>query len=247
MSVDAIVQIVRKGDADRFLATMAAPPDLRLRLFTLYAFNVEVARAPWASHEEMIAEMRLQFWQDVIEAIGQGCGAHQHELVAPLRQMIEDHALPVALFEQMIAARRWDIYKDPFRDVAHFERYIDHTSGNLMWLAALALGVDEKAEAAVRDYAYGVGIANWLVAVPELQARGRQPLLEPDTRALAQQALVRMSQPGKSQLRAAGPVLRAGWMARGILKRAARGEQHLAPSEFSRRGRLLLKTMTGRW
>ncbi|MCK4712597.1 MAG: squalene/phytoene synthase family protein [Marinosulfonomonas sp.] len=247
--------MVRKGDADRFMSVMAAVPDLRRPLFTLYAFNVEVARAPWASHEEMIAEMRLQFWHDVIKAIGQGDTAHQHELVAPLRQVIGDHALPVALFEQMIAARRWDIYRDPFKDAADFERYIDHTSGNLMWLAARIVGVGEQAESAVRDYAYGVGVANWLVAVPELVARGRLPLLDgPDEGIvmLARGALARIGQADKTMMKQAAPALRAGWQARGILKSALRAparvdEGRLIGSEFSRRGGLLLKSITGRW
>lgn len=247
MNHDAIIQIVQKGDPDRFLATMAAPQNMRLDLFTLYALNVEVSRAPWASHEEMICEMRLQFWLDMVEAIDAGHTGRQHELVAPLCQVIKAHNLPMPLFEQLITARRWDVYKDPFKGVADFERYIDHTSGNLMWLAALAVGADAKSEKAVRNFAYGVGVANWLIAVPELLARGRMPLLDADTTALAQRALLRMSQADKSLLRPAAPALRTGWMASGVLKRAIRAENQLAPSEFSRRGRLLIKAMTGRW
>lgn len=255
VSVDAIIEIVRKGDADRFLSVMAAPPDMRGRLFTLYAFNVEVARAPWASHEEMIAEMRVQFWRDVVGAIGEGRTAARHDLVGELRGLIEGHDLPVALFDEMAAARRWDIYRDPFVDAAQFERYIDHTSGHLIWLAARLVGAENTTESAVRDYAYGVGVANWLRAVPDLMARGRQPLVDPEdaaVSALARGALGRMDRADRRMLKPAEFALRSGWQAHGVLKRAMRDpervqEGRLVPSEFSRRGALLLKSMTGRW
>jgi len=46
MSFDACAALVAKGDPDRFLSAMTAPVALRGRLLTLYAFNLEVARAP---------------------------------------------------------------------------------------------------------------------------------------------------------------------------------------------------------
>jgi len=255
MTLEAIVETVRKGDPDRFLSVMASPPALRADLFVLYAFNIEVARAPWASNEEMIAEMRLQFWRDVVDAIDDERAAHQHELVAPLRQVIGDHDLPVERFRQIIEARRWDIYKDAFADAAGFDRHIDHTAGNLMWLAARCVGAPDTASAAVRDYAYGAGVANWLVAVPELAARGRIPLLDGRETALAKlasAAYARMQRADKRMLRQGAAAVRAGWLARGILRRVIQHPEHVAtgqlmPAEFTRRGSLLIKSMTGRW
>lgn len=66
MSIAACAALVARGDPDRFAAIMAAPPAARARLFPLYAFNLEVARAPWVTKEPMIAEMRLQWWRDVL-------------------------------------------------------------------------------------------------------------------------------------------------------------------------------------
>ena len=51
---------------------MAAPVEARRVLFPLYAFNVEVARAPWVTSEPMIGEMRLQWWRDALEEIARG-------------------------------------------------------------------------------------------------------------------------------------------------------------------------------
>ena len=72
MSFDACAALVERGDPQRFRAAMAAPPEARRVLFPLYAFNVEVARAPWVTQEPMIAEMRLQWWRDALEEIAMG-------------------------------------------------------------------------------------------------------------------------------------------------------------------------------
>ena len=76
MSVDACAALVERGDPERFAAVMAAPVGFRARLFPLYAFNLEVAKAPWVTKEPMIAEMRLQWWTDMLAGAGHG-GVHE--------------------------------------------------------------------------------------------------------------------------------------------------------------------------
>lgn len=249
MSIDACAELVRRGDEDRFLSAMTARPQDRAALFTLYAFNLEISRAPWVTEEAMIAEMRLQFWRDVVEEAGGGkTGAH--EVAAPLMALIRDKALETDQLDQMITARQWDIYRDPFEDQAHFDRHIDATSGHLMWAAARALGAPADAEQGVRDFAFGAGVANWLVAVPELAARGRIPLLDgthDGVRALAEMGLITL----KATHVPKGPwmaALRAGWMAEVILRQAIRepkrvGRGTLGGSVFRRKLGLLRKTL----
>ena len=55
MSLNACAALVERSDPDRFRATMAAPVAARRVLFPIYAFNVEVTRAPWVTQEVMIA------------------------------------------------------------------------------------------------------------------------------------------------------------------------------------------------
>jgi 15-cis-phytoene synthase len=57
MTVNACAALVQRGDPDRFAAVMAAPVEARARLFVIYAWNLEVARAPWVTSEPLIAEM----------------------------------------------------------------------------------------------------------------------------------------------------------------------------------------------
>lgn len=226
---------------------MAAPPAARRVLFPLYAFNLEVARAPWVTSEPMIAEIRLQWWRDALEEIAHGATVRRHEVVTPLADVLS--AQGALLLDRLIQARRWDVYRDPFEDGAHFDDYIDATSGQLMLAAARALGV-EGHEDALRDVGYALGVANWLIAVPELEARGRIPLVDgraEAVQALATSALGRL-RAARSAPKDARPVLLSAWRAGAVLKAAkadpARvGQGRLTGSEFARRGSLLWKSL----
>ena len=253
MSLDACAALVERGDPDRFAAVMAAPVAARARLWPLYAFNLEVARAPWVTKEPMIAEMRLQWWRDVVAE----AAPRAHEVAGPLHGLIRDAALPVDLLDRLIAARRWDVYSDAFADRAAFDAYLDDTGAGLMWLAALALGAGPQAEIPVRAMGWATGLANYLRAVPELEARGRLPLADgrPEAvQALAEDGLRCMAnaRAERSQVGRAAPALLAGWQTEAILRQAARdpmavAEGRLQMSEFARRGRLLWAAVTGRF
>jgi len=190
-------------------------------LFPLYAFNIEVTRAPWVTKEPMIAEMRLQWWADALEEIGGGVPARKHEVVDALAEILD--AQGALTLSKLVAARRWDIYSDAFEDQSHFDEYIDGTTGGLLWTAARLMGAED--EPAGRDYAHGVGVANFMRAIPELESRGRKPLVDGTSdgvRELAGEALVRLA-------RGALPkdVALAGFLAKTTLKRAIADPQRV--------------------
>ncbi|HSF64363.1 MAG TPA: squalene/phytoene synthase family protein, partial [Paracoccaceae bacterium] len=182
MTIAACAELVERGDPDRFLAAMAAPPAARARLFPLYAFNLEVARAPWVTAEPLIAEMRLQWWRDVVAASESGA-ARAHEVAAPLHALIREAGLPVAVLDALVAARRRDIDPEPWADEAELSAYLADTAGGLMWLSVRALGAAD--EAAARDAGWAMGLAAWFRAAPALAARGRNPLPDDDPQAVA--------------------------------------------------------------
>ncbi|MFW8636397.1 phytoene/squalene synthase family protein [Cribrihabitans pelagius] len=250
----ACAELVQKSDPDRFLATMAAPAEARPLLFALYAFNIELARAPWASQEAMIAEMRVQWWRDAGAEIAAGKPVRRHYVATPLARTLKPEF--ARLIEGMAEARRWDIYRDAFEDAGAFDAYIDATAGSLMWMAAGSLG--EADESVVRDFAYGAGIANWLRAVPELERNNRIPLVEgtPEAvQALARRGLERLEAAraaGSKVSREAGVALLAGWQAGSILRQAVRQPERvvqgaLGLSEFRKRGSLMWRAALGRW
>lgn len=173
MSFDACAEMVRVGDPDRYLSVMAAPQSARDRLFALYAFNLEVARAPWVTSEEMIAEMRLQWWIDTINEIYDG-KVRGHEVVGPLASVIETYKLPQHLFIELIEARRFDIYRECHANVSAFNAYISATSGNLMRLASLSLGAQDLPH--IADFGFCLGVANLFRALPTLYTNGKNPI-----------------------------------------------------------------------
>ena len=141
----ACARLVERGDPDRFAAAMAAPVEARAVLFPVYAFNVEVARAPWVTQETMIAEMRLQWWRDALEEIREGKVVRRHEVVTPLSAVLD--AEGAELLDRLVGARRWDVYRDAFEDAEHFSRYVEETSGHLLLAAGRALGTMPEAVA----------------------------------------------------------------------------------------------------
>jgi 15-cis-phytoene synthase len=255
MTLDACAAQVERGDPDRFLATMAAPPAARAMLFPLYALNLEVARAPWVTAEPLIAEMRLQWWRDAVEEIGAGKTPRAHEVVGPLAGVIRDRALPLDVLDRMIAARRWDVEKQPFDDLPALIAHLDATGAGLMWLSALALGADAAVEPQVRRVGLAGAIASWLLAAPDLEARGRYPL--PDGRPsavadLAGQGLALLRMARGARFGVAVPALRAAWRAGDILAQAQAqpgrvADGTLGTSEFRRRASLIWRTARGVW
>lgn len=224
--------LVEKGDPDRFAAAMASPLEARRVLFPLYAFNVEVSRAPWVTQEPMIAEMRLQWWRDALEEIASGTQIRRHEVVTPLSKILK--ARDTQQLDKLVAARRWDIYKEAFEDETHLDTYLTDTAGSLMCVAARSLSasaggaeLDEKAKASLHDLGKATALARFLQAVPALEAQGRIPLLDGRPEAVtsrAQQALASM--PTRYTLRktlpiAAQPAMTEAFLTRALLKQAA--------------------------
>ncbi|MCR9085538.1 MAG: squalene/phytoene synthase family protein [Rhodobacteraceae bacterium] len=225
MSLQACADLVARADPDRFLATMAAPVPARRVLFPIYAFNVEVARAPWVASEPPIAEIRMQWWREVLEEIAASGTVRAHEVTTPLADALDPTG--AAVLDRLIGARRWDVYSAPFEDEAHFSEYLDATAGGLTWVSARALGaLPPGAEPVVRDAGWAAGLAGFLRAVPELWARGRQPLLDDGDaalKALADQGLDRLSRATAQRAvlpRTAAPALLAGWQTRQVLTAA---------------------------
>jgi len=244
-AINACAARVERGDPDRFLAAMAAPVAARGPLFVLYALNLELARAPWVTAEPLIAQMRLQFWREVVALED----PRAHEVAAPLQALVRA-GLPVAPLHRMIDAREAEIgTKAPFADDAALWAYLDGTAGALMQASVLALGGPESAAAG--DYGAAQGLANYFLAIPALQAAGRQPL--PDGRPGAVAALARAGLARQAAARAGlrglpGGALLAGWRAAPLLRQAAAmpgrvGEGTLGQSEFSRRGSLLWQSL----
>ena len=253
MTLQACAGLVERGDPDRFAATLAAPLKARAKLWPIYAFNLEIARAPWVSTQPLIAEMRLQFWRDVLVAPKPPA----HEVAGPLHALLGQTAGLAELLDTVVEARRRDIARDPFASPSEFDAYIEGTSATLMWAAALALGADPAAETAFRALGWAAGLASYLRAVPVLTARNLLPLYDPDPKALrilAGEGLnhLAIARRQRAAFGQAAPAALAAWQAGPLLCQAYANptrvaEGTLALSEFSKRGSLVWMGLTGRF
>ena len=272
MSLAACAETLRAHDPDRFGICLLAPVEARPRLLTLYALNLELARAPLASNEPLIAEMRLQWWIERLEEIGAG-RVPSHDLLAPLAEAWGSRA---AGFAVLAEARRRDCLREPHDGPEAVARYVRDTAVPLALLAAEAMaggaaaggftppdprGIfshernDDPAVAVIAAQAEGVGLANWLAALPALQGLGLG-LWDPSPQALAEVAgLARgkldEARAGRRHVpRRLAPVLFPGAQVKLVLEAAPQGIEVLAaaqPSEFRKRLALTRFALTHRW
>lgn len=240
--IAACAELVERGDPDRFAATMATPVPMRRVLFPLYAFNLEIARAPWMSAEPLIAEMRLQWWHDTLDEIAAGGPVRRHEVATPLSQVVD--AEGAALLTGCVSARRREAQRLPMADAGDLRDYVAETGGTLMWVAARALGGAQETRA--RQIGAAAGLANYLLGVPMFLQRGLNPLPEMTTSQFNDlvQTHLDMARPSGRPAFAQKMAELAGWRATTILKRALRDpaavpEGRLAEPEAQRRLSLL--------
>ncbi len=163
---------VRKADYDRYLAAMFAPAASQQKLFTLYAFNYEVARIAESVRDPMAGLIRLQWWRDAISEAYAG-SAREHPVVVSLAELIAAERLPQDLFDALIDARESDLEETPFGDMAGLEAYADATSGNLMRLAARILGANDALDDAAEAAGVAYAITGLLRSLPYHASRRR--------------------------------------------------------------------------
>ena len=253
MTLAACADLVRKGDPDRFLSAMAAPPEARARLFPLYAFNLEIARAPWVASDPVVAKMRLQFWRDALAEIDEGQPARAHEVVQPLAEVMRTAGLPGEVLDGIVVARWADTDQEPITSAEVLDVYLAETAGTLMWASAQVLGAQSIREPAVRAVGKAAGLASMLVAAPELERRGWRVLPETGLGELIADARADIAAARKINFKLSIPALRAAWRADGILARAAAANAEairaggLEDSEFARRAGLSWRSLTRRW
>jgi len=167
-----LADMVRRHDPDRFFCALFAPAARRDALFTLYAFNYELARAHEAAREPALALIRLQWWREVVEG-----AERRHEVATPLAALIAQGILPPAPLLSMIEAREAEIDVPKTLDV--FLGLMRGGPGALAVAAGIALGADTAVQARLRDLGAAGGVAGTMRNVPAL-ARHQRCLLPRD-------------------------------------------------------------------
>ncbi|MER8526453.1 phytoene/squalene synthase family protein [Mesorhizobium sp. M0814] len=133
-----VMETVRAADHDRYLSVLYAPENKRDALFSLYAFNAEIAGIRDRIHEALPGEVRLQWWRDFIAAEEDRTKVG-HPVADALWATISAHRLPKAAFDNMLEARIFDLYDDPMPSRTDLEGYCGETAAALIQLAAMVL------------------------------------------------------------------------------------------------------------
>ena len=171
---DYCFDLVRRADKDRFLTSLFTPDDRRRHLLALYAFNVELSRIRENVSEAALGEIRLQWWRDAIADPSHMAG-RGNPVAEELRRTIQAFDLPSRTFDDMIEARRFDLYVDPMPSLNDLEGYLGETSSALIQLAAMILDPGEAANISAASGFAGVamGITGLLRSLPLHRARGQ--------------------------------------------------------------------------
>ncbi|HSC19283.1 MAG TPA: squalene/phytoene synthase family protein [Rhizomicrobium sp.] len=175
---------VRKHDPDRYFSALFAPAATRPLMFALYAFNHELARIGEVVREPMMGEIRLQWWRETLESARHG-QPRAHDVARALAESFARVALPAALFEAMIDARALDSAVEAFPDDAARDAYLDATSGNLMRLAARALGSGSKDDELAREAGIAYGLTGLIRSQNLHRTRGKTFLRDVESAAKA--------------------------------------------------------------
>lgn len=169
-----VAAIVRRHDPDRFFSTLFAPMPQRETLWTLYAFNHELARAREAAREPFAALIRLQWWREVVEG-----ARRRHEVAEPLGAALDEGRLLAADLLGMIDAREAEA--EPMETAEAFSAYLLGSAGGVMVAAARALGEEEPER--LRKPGAACGAMGVLRNVPALARQDRCLLPEDVLRA----------------------------------------------------------------
>ena len=169
--IEFCASLLKESDPLRFRSIMAAPEKLRPYYFVIFALNVEVSRAPYLTKEPLIADIRLQWWLDVLDEIIGDKAVRKHAVATPLSKCIgKSQAKELKKF---VLARKWDIHSDEFNSLTELNNYLYETTGILFQVAAGRNLVTTNKY--FHDACMAIALANYLMATPDLKRAGKLP------------------------------------------------------------------------
>jgi 15-cis-phytoene synthase len=163
---------VRRFDADRYFASLFAPANKRPLLYALYAFNHELARAGEAAREPVMAEIRLQWWRDALQAACEG-RPWAHPAAVGLVEVLSHGSVTVSALEALINDRDLESSSTPFATLVAMESHAGATSAALMQIATRILDAGADAAEVTREAGIAYGLAGMLRSLPFQALRGK--------------------------------------------------------------------------
>jgi phytoene synthase len=174
---EAVRQIAREGDPDRYAAALFAPRTARGPLFALCAFNVELSRIAEQASEAQLGEIRLQWWRDALSRASAGETAG-HPVADAVASEARRYALSGESLAGLIDARHFDVSVKIMPDSVVLDDYLGDTAGAMFRLAAEVTAPHRNVaiEPAVRAAGIAYGLTGLMRALPVHATRGRVDL-----------------------------------------------------------------------
>ncbi|CAN5896525.1 phytoene/squalene synthase family protein [soil metagenome] len=163
--------LVGRVDPDRWLSSrFISDAQARAAVIALYAFDHELARAPRVATNPLMGEIRLTWWNEVLDEVFEGRPVRKHPTALALAAAIGRHGLARPRLEAMIDARYRELSAEPMK-LGEALEWADGTAGNAAVVAAKILDpqADEgKAMAGGRAWAIGRLIGTAGLAGPDV-------------------------------------------------------------------------------
>jgi phytoene synthase len=160
-------ELVRRHDPDRYFVTLFAPEAHRHTLFTLYAFNHELARAREVASEPGLALIRLQWWREVVEG-----EVKAHEVAAPLHAALAEGRLYAPDLLDMIASRELEA-ETGIATISAWREWLLQGPGSLAVATGRVLGAPPAHFPRLRRLGAGYGASGVLRNAPYAARQGR--------------------------------------------------------------------------
>lgn len=178
---DVVRAAAKAGEADRYLAALLSPKEVRGDLIALAAYVAEVGQIKNEVREAPLAEIKLQWWRDALARFD--TGEKSGNLIADeFARVAATYNLPRVKLEDWFDAHVHPFYADPPPSEDALALELKLLQGIPFALAARILGQAGAVEddGTIPDAAVAYGMARLGLEYPRSLARGRVPL--PQTR-----------------------------------------------------------------
>ena len=164
--------LVRTQDPDRYLLSMFYGPEVRAHLWSLYAFNHEIAKTREVVTDTNIGLIRLQWWRDALAEFYEKNEVKKHDVMTGLAAVIWRYNLPRDVFDHLIYAREFDLEDRQPGSLEGLCNYVDYTHTPLLRMAVIVAGEDPD-DPALQPVAMAYALARLIRAVPYHMSQSR--------------------------------------------------------------------------
>ncbi len=124
--------IVQRHDKDRYACSLYASVKNQEALWSLFAFNHEIAKTREIVTETQLGLIRLQWWHEAIEEIFAGRDVRAHQVLQPLSNVIISYDVKKEEFETLLYAREFDLEDVQPETLEGLVNYTDFTNTPLV-------------------------------------------------------------------------------------------------------------------